>query len=86
MCDWHDVSFPPSCTVLMVYNKDGKPLGGDRVQFDFVNDDGSLAPASGDVAQRSLTEVIDVMSGEGRFGVQQHQYPQRHVLGSRQSR
>ena len=68
-----------------MYDKDGNPVRGERVQFDFVNDDGSLAPASGDLAPRSLTDVLNAMSGEeGEFGV--HQYPQRHFLGSRQSR
>ena len=85
MCDWHDVNLPAACTELVVLDKDGNPVGGERVQFDFVNDDGSLAPASGDLTPRSLSEVLHSKAGAGsEFGV--HQYPQRHILGSRQSR
>ena len=69
----------------MVYDKDDNPVGGERVQFDFVNDDGSLAPASGDLTPRSVSEVLHAKAGTGsEFGV--HQYPQRHILGARRSR
>ena len=71
--------------MLKVYDKHGNPVRGERVQFDFVNHDGSLAPASGDLAPRSLTDVLNAMSGEGgEFGMRQ--YPQRHFLGARLSR
>lgn len=78
--------FPtPVCAVLKVFDKDGNPVQGERVQFDFVSDDGNLAPASGDLAPRSMLEVLQAMGGDGGDpGVRLH--PQGHFLGSRQSR
>ena len=71
--------------MLQVYDKDGNPVQGERVQFDFVSDDGNLAPASGDLAPRSMVKFLQAMSGDGGDpGVRLH--PQGHILGSRRSR
>ena len=69
----------------MVHDKNGNPIRGERVQFDFVNDDGSLAPASGDLAPRSMKAVLDTMSGS-EDDSRVYKYPQGHVVGSRRSR
>ena len=64
-----------------LYDADGKPVLGERVQFDFVNDDGSLAPAAGDVNELTLHQILDYMNPSKGF-----RYPLGNTLGSRQSR
>ena len=81
----YEVMRATSFTELMVYDKHGNPIRGERVQFHFVNDDGSLAPASGGLAPRSVMAVLDTMGGGGNHSGM-HRYPQGHVIGSRRSR
>ena len=71
---------------MAVLDKDGNPVSGERVQFDFVNDDGSLAPAAGDFTPRSVLEVLRAMGGEGGGQYGEQAKARRHVLGSRRSR
>ena len=75
-------SLPHLHAVAKLYDADGNPVQGERVQFDFVNDDGSLAPASGDLTPRKMREVLEGMSDYSKG----FRYPLGHNLGSRQSR
>ena len=61
-------------------------MSGERVEFDFVNDDGSLAPAAGDFTAGSVVQRVRAMSGQGGVKYGEHAKPRLNILGSRLSR